>query len=321
MSDPLVDQANAISDKSPAIKRFALTSAARTIALEQTVAALTPPVVPPVTPPATTRRHVGNGYILFREGNQWAGGDPALYNSRYGAVIVGYGNDFDAGQLSGALGFSYRTAVEVEDTTNISDSQFGVSLAQATTAGAVLHDGSGTALHPSPGVYAGDIGNPAFQKVWVQNELARLAKENEHAVFIDNVVPACWFGTPAGMYGGLSFADAYVSFVQYVAVNMPGVYVIANSGPGGAGWASRIAPYVSTLLEGYTGTAAQQAFLQATQTAGGDAFALITNTDPASPLARQYALAFHAVWNRAGGGLGVDYGAPDPWNDNWTTAV
>jgi hypothetical protein len=305
----------------------AATAAAATAALAARVAKLeaaTPPVVPPVT-----RNHVGNGLILFHYADAWPT-DLTGY-SKYGAVVVGYGHDADVAKLaSPATGFNYRTAVEVTPTTNISDSQFGISLQQIQSLGTnasgryvgLLYDVNGNLLSPSAGNYACDLGHPGVQQLWLQNELARWTKEGLHAVFIDNVVPSCWFGTPANMYAANSFDNAYVSFLKYISANLPSNgYILANSGPGGSAWASRIGLYVNTLVESWTGSTANLAFITATQTAGGDAFALTDTVDPAGALAKQYAQAFHSVWNRVGGGFGIDFGAADPYNANWVSAI
>jgi hypothetical protein len=337
MSDPLTDAANAISNSSPKIRTFAQLTASRIEAdeaeqareaadLGRTMAALTSltarvtklegtPAPPPVG------KHVGNGFQLFRLGNSWTAGNPLLYGARYGLVAVGYGNDTDAAHLSPAVGCGYRTAIEVPDVANIATSFGGVSKSQATTLGALLHDAAGNLLHPSSGVYAGDVGNPAYQDAHAANVLARLQATGLHAFYYDNFVPNCWFGTPAGMFGGLSFSNAMVSFAKETQAKMPGIYRIANCGPGGSTWAAKIAPYFDGLLnENPSSESALGEWMDAVQNAGKDAFVLITG-DPASAAVKSWAQAFAANWNHVGGGFGVDHGDPDPWNANWTSVI
>lgn len=298
--------ANAISNSSPAIKKFA-----------QAVA----DVVQPATPPST---HVGNGFILFRYGSSWTASPVSGYE-RYGVVVVGYGNDSDAAKLTPpAHGSAYRLCTETWDVANPQPSLGGVSFAQVSNIAHGLYtDSTGAYLHPQAGVYACDLGNPQVQQLWIANVAARLATEGLHALFMDNCVPSCWFGTPANTYGGLSFHDGMLSFVKALRAGLPNTFLLANAGPGGTSWAKEIAPYVDGALyeSAQANVSGAQAFAVALQDAGREAFWLGTNTDPASPAAKALATSFKSVWNGKGGGLGFDYGQADPWNTNWTSVV
>lgn len=339
MSDPLTDAANAISTKSPAIRKFAQLAAQRieedeaeqakeAADLGRTMAALsalTDRVAKlEAAPTPSTGHHAGNGYILFRYGSSWATSPVSGYE-RYGVVVVGYGNDADAGKLSPAVGLGYRTPVELSDVTNAQLSTGGVTLAQARTNGWLLKDASGNELHPNgyPSEWCGNLSHPAYQTACFATYSARATATGVKGFFLDNVVPSPWFTAPiANLYGGLSFQDAYVSFLAAMRKALPDLYFLANAGPGGAAWWTRIAPYVDGLLfETYTGTAAQNQVLAAGKAAGKDVYALSFG-DPASTTIRAYATAFATVWDKGdGGGFGVNLTGADPWNTNWTSVI
>lgn len=345
MTDPLTDAANAISKQSPKIRSFAQLAAQRIEAdeaeqareaadLGRTMAALSAltdrvtkleqaPVPPSPPTPPSTGTHVGNGFILFRYGSSWSASPVSGYE-RYGVVVVGYGNDGDAGKLTPAVGLGYRTPVELEDVANAQLSTGGVTLAQARANGWLLKDAAGNELHPNgyPSEWCGNVSLPEYAQACAATYNARAQATGVKGFFLDNVVPTPWFtGTPANL-GGFPFDTAYLNFLAVVRTACPDLYFLANCGPGGASWWTRLAPWVDGLLfETFTGTAAQLQTLQAGKAAGKDVYAL-SFADPASSTARSYAQAFASVWNQGeGGGFGLNLDGADPWNTNWTSVI
>lgn len=341
MSDPLTDAANAISPSSPKIRAFAQLVAERLEAdeaeqareaadLGRTMAAVTAlearvaKLEGAPAPPPSTSHDLGNGYVLFRYGSSW-GASPVTGYERYGVVVVGYGNDADAGKLSPAVGLGYRTPVELEDVTNVYSSTGGVTLAQARANGWLLKDSAGNELHPNgyPAQWCGNLSHPAYQAACFAIYATRATATGLHGFFLDNVVPTPWFsGVPANIYGGLSFDAAYLSFLTAMRKALPDLYFLANAGPGGSAWWTRIAPFVDGLLfETFSGTAAQVSVLQAGRQAGRDIYALAFG-DPATAPIRAAAQAFATVRKPGeGGGFGVNLTGADPWNANWTSVI
>lgn len=327
MSDPLIDAANAISNSSPRIRQFAQLAAQRIVHSDQDLNALLARVAKleqaaPTPPPSSTK--VGNGYVLFRYGNSWTASPVSGYE-RYGVVVVGYGNDADAAKLTPALGCGYRTPVELEDVTDAANSTGGVTLAQARANGWLLEAAPGVELHPNgyPAQWCGNLSHPGYQAAWIATVKARMAATGLKACFLDNVVPAPYFtGTPANIYGGMSFEQAYLSFLTALKAALPTLYLLANAGPGGSVWWQQIAPHVDgAMVETFTGTVAQLTTLQAGKANGLDVYALAFG-DPSSSAVRAAAQSFATVWNQGdGGGFGVNLDGADPWNTNWTSVI
>lgn len=309
-------KANAISPSSPNIRAAALAQCD----FDDAVADLLQP------PPAGS--HIGNGLILFRYGSSWVASGISGYE-RYGVCVVGYGNDADVAKLTPTVGLGYRTSVEVFAPAS-GDPQLslgGVTFATAQANGWLLKDAAGNLITVpgTPGV--GNLSLPPYQQAWAQTLAARAKATGLKGFFLDNVVPdpTLWpFSAAPTFAGGLSLADAYVAFLKAVRPLLPGLYLLANCGPGGSAWAQRIAPYVDGLLfEGPQRnlTMATQ-WLGAVQQQGRDPFWLVTETDPTSAAAHSLAVDFAAGWTvRPHGGLGFDFGQPDPYSTNWAAPV
>ena len=278
----------------------------------------------PVTPQTP---HVGNGFILFRYGSSWTASPVSGY-TRYGVVVVGYGNDADVAKLQPAVtGLDYRTAVEVYDATDPQLSLGGVTLATARANGWLLKDAGGNEITVPGGYHCGNLSHPGYQYAWAQTLAARAQATGVHGFFIDNVDPdyTVWpfSAAPVNLYGGVSFRDAYADFLAKTRTLIPNLYRLCNCGPGGASWVTKIAPSADGFLfeSPQLNVSGAQAFVTAAQNAGKDAYWLVTSTDPASATAKSLAVSFKSVWNGNGGGLGFDYGQADPWNTNWTSVI
>ncbi len=234
----------------------------------------------------------------------------------------------------------------------------GVGYKQALANGWLLKDSSGNYLKPAAGDFHwfGDIGDPNFQKAWVDNVSTFLIAHHADGVFIDNVL--CQFG---GLTGGVlpakyptdaSWADAQVAFLAAIgpAMHAKGLYVSVNAycygpdnGSANTAWWTRIAPYVDGELtesfEQNPSNSAQLFFnaptvswlgnwlgkldvIKAAQAAGKAAFALSYAPSTNTAVMTYTKASFLLVWNGTSGGFIFNpTDSADPWNPAWTTAI
>lgn len=134
----------------------------------------------------------------------------------------------------------------------------------------LLRDASGAyMMNAQYGSFVADIGNPAYQRRFLESTLAFLKRTKVDGVFIDNVL-----GDPSSFTGGVyptkypngeAWESAMISFVQSVgkALKARGYYVLANAakwisgdqrsdtGEHVAAFWRRVAPSVSGLMTEY----------------------------------------------------------------------
>lgn len=236
----------------------------------------------------------------------------------------------------------------------------GVPYAEARRRGWLLKDGAGNLLvnRRYPSNFIGDVGNPAFQRAWVESVERILRKNGDDGVFIDDVVydlePLA--GTEAAKYPTKKqWAAATFSFVKAVgtALRSNGYYVALNASgyiPGDASsdggtrtitWWEELGPYANGLMNEYYAetpdgsdrlrTAGDawyqqwegwQRLIGTAQSMGDDFFGLMHG--PAGD-ARRMAFgkaSFLLDWNGGGGAfLYQPSGQQDPWNGAWTRDI
>lgn len=221
MTDPLLDAVAAISDKSPAIKRFAGMAAARIIALEAA------PPTPEPPPPADASR----GGI----GRQSLGAPiPAGTAGRYDVVMT------DEPNVAAALAQSpraartlvYMAACDVHESLN-----YGVDYATAKANGWLLVNAVGVPLRNFgyPANYIGDVGHDGYREAWFDHVSSLLGARQPSGVYVDDVL-----GDPQLLIGGgypakyptrEAWQAAMAGFVQYVGDRLRalGWYVMVNA--------------------------------------------------------------------------------------------
>jgi hypothetical protein len=292
----------------------------------------------------------------MRFGSTYAQGSG--YN-RYGYAFVGYGDVDAAGALPGTS-LVYKGGVDVTDSTNTDPGLniSGVGYKQALANGWLLKDASGNYLTPAAGDFHwfGDVGDPNYQKAWVDNVSTFLLAHHADGVFIDNVL--CQFGgldngvLPAKYPTDAAWANAQVAFLAaiYPAMHAKGLYVSVNAycygpddGSANTAWWTRIAPYVDGELtesfEQNPSNSAQLFFnaptvswmgnwlgkldvIKAAQAAGKDAFALSYAPSTNTAVMTYTKASFLLVWNGTSGGFIFNpTDSADPWNPAWTTAI
>lgn len=215
MTDPLIDLANAISPKSPAIRKFAQEAAARIVALDK-----------PPPPPSTTRGGIGVQPLGQPV--------PAGTAGRYDIVVT------DEPNVSAALAQSppasrtlvYMAACDVNAYTN-----YGVSIEQAAANGWELLDAQGRALVNVgyPANLIGDVGDDGYRLAWLQhvNEVCR--RLGADGVYIDDVLGDTQVliggGYPAKYPTRTAWQAAMAGFVEYVGDRLMalGWYVMVNA--------------------------------------------------------------------------------------------
>ncbi len=315
-----------------------------------TVQNSTPPPPPPA-PPATS----SNGIGVIRLGTAYPNGSG--YN-RYGYVLVGYG-DVDAAAAQPGTSLVYKGGVDVVDSSNadLGMSISGVNYKQALANGWLLKDSAGNYLKsPSYGDWMGDVGDPNFQKAWVDNVSTFLLAHHADGVFIDNVL--CSLG---GLTGGAlpakyptdaSWATAQTAFLASItpAMHAKGLYVAVNaycygpdSGTSNNAWWTRIAPYADAEMTEYfeqnPNNTSQLFFnapttswmgnwlgkldvIKAAQNAGKAAIALTYGTGSSTAVMTYGKASFLLVWNGTSGGFIYNpEDATDPWNPAWTASI
>ena len=310
-----------------------------------------PPPPPPPAPPATS----SNGIGVIRLGTAYPNGSG--YN-RYGYILVGYG-DVDAAAAQPGTSLVYKGGVDVVDSSNadLGMSISGVNYKQALANGWLLKDSAGNYLKsPSYGDWMGDVGDPNFQKAWVDNVSTFLLAHHADGVFIDNVL--CSLG---GLTGGAlpakyptdaSWATAQTAFLASVtpAMHAKGLYVAVNaycygpdSGVSNNAWWTRIAPYADAEMTEYfeqnPNNISQLFFnapttswmgnwlgkldvIKAAQNAGKAAIALTYGTGSSTAVMTYGKASFLLVWNGTSGGFIYNpEDATDPWNPAWTASI
>jgi hypothetical protein len=310
------------------------------------------PAPPPPPPPATASN--GIGVMRFGTSYSWGSG-----YSRYSYALVGYG-DVDAAAALPGTSLVYKGGVDVLDSTNtdLGMNIGGVGYKQALANGWLLKDSAGNYVRPANGDnhWFGDVGNPNFQKAWVDNVSTFLLAHHADGAFVDNVL--CSFG---GLSGGVlpaqyptdaSWANAQTAFLAYVgpALHAKGLYLAVNAycygpdnGTSNNAWWTRIAPYVDAEMNEYfeqnPNNTAQLFFnaptvswmgnwlghldvIKAAQNAGKAALALTYGTGT-NTVAMTYGKAsFLLVWNGTSGGYIYNpTDSTDPWNPAWTTSI
>lgn len=327
MSDPLINAANAISVSSPNVRLFAQQAALRIVAVEAAVARLQP--APP--PPATT--HLGNGFIADLQGTRYAQMTDTE-RAKYGAITVGYGDYANVASFGNAHpsvhGLGYQTSVEVGTNT-----WYGAVLySEAHANGWILRDAAGNELRIGT-LYAGDIGNIAYQRAWCDYVRQRATDTGLHAKFLDNVTGYPWFGTAINPRTGKVYTVAewqadYLAFLAYQQAALPGIYRVANvyAVAERLAWTQAVLPYVDgVMVEYYDDSAAHRALLATIVAAGKDPYALVDQSHgqpgPDSPAGIALAHGFAAATvERKGGGFG--FVGVNVWRDgagSWTAAI
>jgi hypothetical protein len=236
----------------------------------------------------------------------------------------------------------------------------GVPYREARHRGWLLRDTAGNLLvnlrYPSN--YIADVGNPAYQRAWVESVSRTLRKSGDDGVFIDDVLndlkPLA--GTEAAKYPTQQqWATATLSFVKavgdslrshgyYVALNASGYIPDETSSDNGtstiAFW-KELGPYANGLMNEYyaetsdgsdrlrtAGSAwyqywnSWQQLIKTAQSMGDDFFGLMHG--PARDARRMsYGKAsFLLDWNGEGGAfLYQPRGQQDPWNGAWTRDI
>jgi hypothetical protein len=236
----------------------------------------------------------------------------------------------------------------------------GVPYAEARRNGWLLKDTAGNLLvnRRYPTNYIGDVGNPAYQRAWVENVSRILRSNGDDGVFIDDVLydlkPLA--ETEAAKYPNQQkWAAATLSFVKAVgtALRSRGYYVAVNASgyvPGDPKsntsantqiWWKKLGPYADGLMNEYydetstgtdqlrtAGTAwyqgwnSWQQLIGLAQSMGDDFFGLMHG--PGSDARRMsYGKAsFLLDWNGRGGAFLYQPPAQqDPWNGAWTRNI
>ena len=210
------------------------------------------------TPPA--RVAPGTGIIRWGSSYKSASG----YN-RFQYVFVVRDDARSAAGLRGkSLVYASGTSIKTTWST-------GVTYSEAAANGWLLTDQNGQPITTHEGsAYIADIGNPAYQRQFVENMKGFLSRNRNQGIFIDDVI-AVSHGLisenvlPAKYPTDQAWEDAMVSFVGYVgpALKKLGYYVVVNAHkfiPGNqasndgtleAGFWKRLAPSVSGLMSEY----------------------------------------------------------------------
>jgi hypothetical protein len=236
----------------------------------------------------------------------------------------------------------------------------GVPYEVARRRGWLLEDRAGDLLvnRNYPSNYVADVGDPAYQRAWLDRVSRILRRDGDAGVFLDDVLVdlAPLAGTEAAKYPtARQWATAQLSFVRTVGdgLRAEGYYVLvnasayvpgsqaANDGSGTIAWWRRLAPHVSGLADEYyqetsngsntlrtygpawyQGWTGWQRLMATTQSLGKDFFGLTYG--PADDARRMsYARAsFLLDWD---GGRGAFVYQPtdrrDPWNGAWTRDI
>ena len=269
---------------------------------------------------------------------------------RYAYVLVGMPDADRASRLPGtSLVYMSGTSIPRRWST-------GVSYHEALGNGWLLKDAAGSyVMNVKYGAYVGDVGNPAFQRRFINNVTEFLQRTRLDGVFIDDVL-----GYPLGLTGGVypakyptgeAWEDAMVSFVSTVGKTLKarGFYVLANAikfVPGdprsntsenSAAFWRRIAPGVSGLMleywlqspievsqlraEGprwYELWPSWQSLVSVAQRAGVDFFGLMYGAGADLRAMRYVRGSFLLDWDGRGGAVIFSTtDRPDPYHAAW----
>ncbi len=296
----------------------------------------------------------GTAHTLAGTGVLSLGGGLATGSNRASLLMVSTASASAAARQKGrSLVYFAGTDVNTEWNT-------GVPYAEAARHGWLLKDASGDLLVNSryPSNYVGDVGNPQYQRAWLRNVLAFLARHHDDGVLIDDVLydlePLT--ETEASAYPTQqAWAAAQLSFIRAVgpALRSRGYYVLVNAagyvpgdarsdtGANTATWWRELAPYVSGFMNEYfaetpdgNGTLRStggswsqnwdgwQRLVRVAQSVGRD-FVGVTYGDPGDTRAMSYAKAsFLLDWNGGGGAFVFDATeGRDAWNSAWTQNI
>ena len=269
---------------------------------------------------------------------------------RYAYVLVGMPDAQRAARLPGtSLVYMSGTSIPRKWST-------GVSYHEALGNGWLLKDAGGSyVMNVKYGTYVGDVGEPAYQRRFLNNVTEFLQRTRLDGVFIDDVL-----GYPLGLTGGVypakyptgeAWEAAMVSFVATVgrALKARGFYVLANASKfvagdprsntseNAAGFWRRIAPGVSGLMLEYwlqspidvTQLRAEgqrwyelwpswQSLVSVAQGAGVDFFGLMYGAGADLRAMRYVRGSFLLDWNGRGGAvIFATTDRPDPYHAAW----
>jgi len=297
------------------------------------------------TPRTRVRPLAGTGIIRWGSTYRTAAG-----YERYAYVLVGMPDAQRAARLPGtSLVYMSGTSIPRRWST-------GVSYHEALGNGWLLKDAGGSyVMNVKYGTYVGDVGDPAYQRRFVNNVTEFLQRTGLDGVFIDDVL-----GYPLGLTGGVypakyttpeSWENAMVSFVSTVGKTLKarGFYVLANAikfVPGdprsntsenAAAFWRRIAPGVSGLMLEYwlqspidvTQLRAEgsrwyelwpswQSLVSVAQRAGADFFGLMYGAGADLRAMRYVRGSFLLDWNgRGGAAIFTTTDRADPYHAAW----
>jgi hypothetical protein len=289
--------------------------------------------------------------VLRQTGDSW---EAASSHRAYSDLIVGLALARDAAREPGRS-LVYFSGTDVNTRWNT-----GVPYAEARRRGWLLKGRDGNLLvnRNYPSNYIGDVGNPAYQRAWLEGVSRILRSNGDDGVFLDDVIvdlePLA--GTEAAKYPtAQKWAKAQISFVRTVGEGLraEGYYLLVNASayvprlPGSSNglstlrWWRRLAPYVSGLANEYYqetsngsdtlrtyGSAWYQAWsgwqqlMTTAQSMGKDFFGVTYG--PAGDARRMsYGKAsFLLDWDGGGGAfLYQPSDRQDPWNGAWTRDI
>jgi hypothetical protein len=313
----------------------------------------TPSGLQPRSQPSFPRssRPVPGVAVLRQTADSWR--TASGYRS-YSALIVGLALARKAAREPGRS-LVYFSGTDVNTRWNA-----GVPYTKARRRGWLLKDRAGNLLinRHYPANYIGDVGNPAYQRAWLEGVSRILRNNRDDGIFIDDVLydlePLA--GTEAAKYPTQQqWAAATLSFVKavgnalrsegyYVALNASG-YVRgdsnSNNGTNTVVWWKELGPHVNGLMnESYveasdgadqlrtTGTAwyqqwdAWQRLIGIAQSMDDDFFGLSYGSHGDARRMSYGKASFLLDWNGGGGAfLYQPSDEQDPWNGAWTRDI
>jgi hypothetical protein len=268
---------------------------------------------------------------------------------RYAYIVVSRHHAHAAARLPG-VSLPYTSGTTVYPSWNS-----GVTYTEALSNGWILRDGNGNPVaNAQYGGYVADIGDPAYQRRFIANQLSFLKRNRNDGIFLDDVLtsPLGLGGTyPAKYPSNEAWENAVVSFVAAVgqAVKAKGYYLLVNAGayiPGDAPsqtveryprFFRELAPHVDGLMmEGWMQNPgdlgllrsvgsdwsqnwdAWQSLLASTQAAGAAFFGLTYGTASNVRAMRYGRAAFLLDWSgRDGAYMYVITDRDDPFHPTW----
>lgn len=310
------NDANAVSNNSPAIKKTLLAQAD----LNDAVAAI---LQPPPPPSSSTR--IGNGLLLDAQGNSFGTLTTAQLKP-FGGCISGEDKESNFKTLEAFMptfhGFPYHTPVELGSLDPVWPGFPDVATARAN--GWILKDQAAAEIMYGSN-YIANVGDPSYQAACINIAKTQMVV-GVPRFFFDNCDGNVYWGRTPYIAGvavtDQRFADMLYSFLS-AFVTATNAYLVCNVGQGYPdrwSWMKRILPFANICLEGYAGQIEYQAAIDTIQAAGRDPWLIMVDgTTATSAAARQYATAFASKWDRKGGGVGMDNTQlADP---NWTQPI